>query len=146
MKDMRKILVLALALLPFTASADDDRPVRFEQLPAAAQQFIRTHFAGVKITLATADRGFMETTYNVIFTDGTKVEFDSGGEWEEIESRGSFVPAEVVPPRIAEFIDEHFPGARVRDIERDRHGFEVNLDNRRELHFDPRGNFRGYDD
>jgi hypothetical protein len=134
-------------MLPLAAMADNDRPVSFEGLPAAAQTFIRDHFPDAKVTLATIDREFMETTYDVIFTDGTQIEFDARGEWKDIDSpRGAFVPQSVLHPGIASFIGEHYPDARVSDIERDRQGYEVNLSNRAELRFDSRGNFRGYDD
>ena len=150
---MKKFILLSLSTLivsffafPALAVSDDDKPIDFKDLPATAQKFIRTHFPEAKITLATVDREFMDTSYDVIFTDGTQIEFDSSGEWKEIDCRRTFVPESVLLPGIAAFIREHFPEARVRDIERDRRGFELNLDNRRELSFDLRGNFRGYDD
>ncbi len=133
-------------MLPAAASADDDKPVRFEQLPGAAREFIKKYFPEAKITLATVDREFMDTTYDVIFTDGTKIVFDSGGGWKEIDCRTSYVPEGIMPPGMVRFIHEHYPKTRVRNIERDRRGYDVNLDNRRELRFDSRGNFRGYDD
>lgn len=143
---MKKLFVVLIALLPLTALADNDRPVDFKQLPAAAQKFISTHFADSKMTLATVDRELLDTTWDVIFTDGVRIEFDSRGQWKEIECRKTFVPTKILLPRIASFIAEQYPDARVRDIERDRHGFELNLDNGAELYFDRKGNFRGYDD
>jgi hypothetical protein len=143
---MKKLFVTLLALSPLVASADNDRPVSFDRLPDAAQRLIREHFTDAKVTLATIDREFMDTTYDVIFTDGTTIEFNSRGEWREIDCRKGGVPDAVMPPAIVSYVRENFPEARVRDIERDRHGFEVNLDNRTELYFDSRGNFRGYDD
>lgn len=138
-------LPCALFALPALAASDQDKPVGFGELPAAAQQFIRTHFPDAKITLATVDREFMDTTYDVIFTDGMQIEFDSGGQWKEIECRVSFVPESVLLPAITAFIRERYPDAHARDIERDKRGYEVNLDNRAELYFDLKGNFMGYD-
>jgi hypothetical protein len=146
---MKKLFVLLLATTSVTvamAGADYDKPVRFEELPAAARELIQTHFSGAKVTLSTVDREFMDTTYDVIFTDGTQIEFDSRGQWKEIDCRESFVPNGVMLPGIVETIGKNYPNARVRDIERDRQGFEVNLDNRTELYFDSKGNFMGYDD
>jgi ribosomal protein S10 len=112
--------------------------------PIAA--FLRENFPDAKITLATIDREFLDTTYDVIFSDGMQIEFNSKGEWKEIDCRRSFVPRSVLLAPIAAFLDEHFPDARVRDIERGRHGYELSLDNRMELGFDRQGRFRGYDD
>jgi hypothetical protein len=146
MKKIYLVIALAFAASPALAAAEDDRPVSFDKLPDAAQRLIRDHFPDSQLTLATIDREFMDTSYDVIFTDGTKIEFNSRGEWVEIETRRGLVPEGVLMPGIVNYVKENFPGAGVRDIERDRHGFEVNLDNRRELYFDSRGNFRGYDD
>jgi hypothetical protein len=144
---MKKLFVLLFALVPVAAMADnDDRPVDPEQLPARARQFIAAHFADVKITLATVDRELLDTTWDVIFTDGTRIEFDSRGDWKDIECRKSFVPEGVLLPRVAAHIRENFPDAGVRSVERGRHGWEVNLDNRMELRFGKQGEFLGYDD
>ena len=155
---MKKFIVLtalfainfSLFTSPASAAAaidsDDDRPVSFGQLPAAAQKFIRDHFSDAKVTLATVDRELFDTTYDVIFTDGTQIEFNAKGEWKDIDCRGRFVPEAVLLPGIVAFLGEHYPETHVRDIERDKYGYEVNLDNRAELYFDTRGNFRGYDD
>jgi hypothetical protein len=146
MKKIYLVIALALAASPALAAQEDDRPVSFDKLPDAAQRLIRDHFPDAQVTLATIDREFMDTSYDVIFTDGTKIEFNSRGEWLEIETRRGFVPEGVLLPGIVSYVKENFPDARVRDIERDRYGFEVNLDNRRELYFDLQGNFRRYDD
>jgi uncharacterized protein YbbC (DUF1343 family) len=45
-------------------------------------------------------------------------------------------------PVIVSFIGENYPEARVRDIERGRRGYEVNLYNRAELYFDSKGSYR----
>jgi hypothetical protein len=143
---VKKLLVLLLALLPATmVLADNDKPVGFEGLPAAAKQFIETHFPEAKITLATVERGLWPT-YDVIFTDGTKIEFTHSGEWTEIDCRHSFVPESVLPAGIAAFIREHHPDVKVQDVERDRLGYELNLTNRLEISFWANGKLRGYDD
>ena len=143
---MKRVLITILLLLPVTAMADEDRPVKFEELPAAAQKLIGIHFPDVKVTLATVDREFLDTTWDVILADGTRIEFDSRGEWKEIECRLGFVPEAILPPAIASYLADRYPGARVKEIERDREGYELNLDNRRELNFDSRGRFRRDDD
>jgi hypothetical protein len=144
---MKKLMILMFALTPAAALAGDDRPVSFDRLPAAAQKLIRDHFPDSRVSLATVDREILDTSWDVIFTDGSSIEFDSRGDWKEIECRGEArVPAGVMPAAMVDFMGEQFPGARVRDIERDRRGFEVNLDNWRELRFDHHGNFLGYDD
>ena len=146
---MKKLFVLLIAILPLTAMADNDRPdrpVSFEQLPAAAQKFIREHFPKLEISLATVDREILDTTYDVIFVNAVHIEFDSRGQWEEIDCTGTILPESVLLPEITSFIKEKYPNTNVRGVERDKHGYEVNLYNRAELYFDLKGRFRGYDD
>ncbi len=145
---VKKLLVLLLALLPVTfvsAEVDDERPISFEQLPVASREFIKKHFPEAKMAFATVE-GRLWPSYDVIFTDGTKMEFDSDGQWKDIDCKYSYVPEAVMLPKIVEFYKQIYPEARVKEIERDRSGYELRLDNRMELHFDLRGNFRGYDD
>lgn len=143
---MKKLIVLLLALLPATmVMADNNKPVTFEQLPAAAKQFIKTHFPEAKITLATVERSLLPT-YDVIFTDGTKLEFSTSGEWKEIDCKYSQVPEAALPAEIVAYLKAHHPGVTVRDIERDRFGYELNLSNRLEISFWANGKIRGYDD
>ena len=145
---MKNLLVLLIALLPVSfvsAEADDERPIGFEQLPAASREFIKKHFPEAKVAFATVE-GRVWPSYDVIFTDGMKVEFDSSGVWKDIDCKYSYVPEAVMLPKIVEYCKQRFPDARVKEVERDRNGYDLKLDNRMEIKFDLRGNFRGYDD
>ena len=69
---MKKIMILAAAMLLLSvtsARADHDRPIQFNQLPAAAQEFINTYFANEKVSFAKEERDFMEVRYEVMFTN-----------------------------------------------------------------------------
>lgn len=143
---MKKLFVLLLALVSATiVSADNDRPIGFEELPAAARQFIKTHFPESRVAFATVERGLWPS-YDVIFDDGMQIEFSSTGEWTEIDCKYSHIPESVIPVPILSFLKQRHPEARVRDIERNRVGYELNLDNRLELNFWANGQLRGYDD
>ena len=77
-KNMKKIMILAAAMLLLSvtsARADHDRPIQFNQLPAAAQEFINTYFANEKVSFAKEERDFMEVRYEVMFTNSIKIEF-----------------------------------------------------------------------
>ena len=74
--------------------------------------------------------------YDVIFTNGEKIEFDSKGQWTDIECKQSQVPAALVPAAIAAFVKKNYPQAAILKIERDRKTYEVELSNRLELKFD----------
>ena len=136
---MKKILFVFAAFLLIgvsVAKADNDKVINKNQLPAQAQQFINEHFANVKLSYAKLERDFLERSYEVLLTDGTKLEFSSKGTWFEVDCKYGEVPAAVIPAPIKNYIKENYPGERVLKIERDRSNYELKLSNRLELTFD----------
>ena len=136
---MKKYIILAIAALSlgFTAAhADNDRAIKTEQLPKAAQEFLQKYFPKQKVALAKEESDFLDKSYEVMFVDGNKVEFTRNGEWKEVSCRFSAVPEGIVPAQIVKYIGENYPGAKVLDIDRDKRDIELKLDNRVELTFD----------
>ena len=135
---MKKLafLLIGLVALQATAFAADDKPVKVTDLPQTAQKFISDHFSGHKVAMAKMYSELFEKSYEVIFTNGDKVEFDRSGEWTEVQYREGAVPAAIVPAAITKYVTENYPDAYIRSIERDRHTYEVNLSNRWEIKFD----------
>lgn len=134
MKKIILIMMLFVAGISF-AMADNDKPITVDQLPVAVQNFIKQHFPDKKVALAKKESDIFYSTYDVIFTDGNKIEFDSKGNWEEVNCKYSSVPVEVVPAEIKKYIKSNYPDAKVLKIERDRGEFDVKLNNRVELKF-----------
>lgn len=135
---MKKILFVLAAIFTFgvsNVSADNDKLVQKNDLPAQAQQFINDNFAGVKLTYAKLERDFLERSYEVVLADGTKLEFTLKGAWKEVDCRYAEVPAAIIPQPIKDFIKENYAGEKVLKIERDRGNYEVKLSNRYELTF-----------
>lgn len=130
--------LLCLVTLSTALHADNDRPVTVEQLPAPAQQVIKTHFAGLKVSLAKVESGLIETSYDVLFTNGTKVEFDRKGNWTEIMCKGTSVPAALVPAAIGQYVKTNYPDAQIVKIEKDKRKYDVDLSNGVEVTFDSR--------
>lgn len=146
---MKKILLTLIAIFSvgiFSAMADNDRVINKSQLPAPAQQFLNEHFAGVDLTYAKEERDIFKHSFEVRLADGTKIEFTSKGEWDEVECRFGEVPAAIVPQAIKEYIDKNYAGAKVLYIEKDRNDYEVKLSNRLELKFDKDFNIYDIDD
>lgn len=136
MKKKARILLLFCALfVQVTAFADIERPVTFGQLPVAAQQTIKKHFANRKIALAKMEYEVFGKTYDVIFTNGDKIEFDSKGQWIDIHCEFSQVPNALIPAPIATYVKNNYPQTVVINIERDRRVYDVDLSNGLELTF-----------
>ncbi len=136
---MKKYIILAVAALTMgisAAHADNDRAIKANELPKTAQEFIQKYFAKSKIALAKEESDFFEKTYEVIFTDGNKIEFTRDGQWEELDCKFSAVPEGAVPAQIMQYVKGQYPDATILKIERDKRDIEVKLNNRVELEFD----------
>ena len=134
---MRKLfLIVAVSFLSLgVVSANSNRPISVDNLPQKAQQFIKKYFSQVSVTYATEDRDILSKEYEVMFAEGTKVDFSSNGEWRSVECKGVAVPAGVVPQQINEYVKQNYSNAKVVKIDRDRNDYEVSLSNRLELTF-----------
>lgn len=146
---MKKFFLVAFTLFVALSNvnADErDRVITKEQLPTAAQSLLTTHFSALKISLVKEDREFISRNYEVIFTDGTKVEFTRNGEWKELDCRKSAVPAALIPASIKNFVTERYPDAKILQIDRDSNDYEVKLSNKLELTFDKKYNIIDIDD
>lgn len=146
---MKKFFLVALTLFVALSNvnADErDRVITKEQLPAAAQTLLATHFSDLKISLVKEDREFISRNYEVIFADGTKVEFTRNGEWKEVDCRRNAVPAALIPAEIKNFVAERYPDAKIIQIDRDSNDYEVKLSNKLELTFDKKFNIIDIDD
>lgn len=89
---------------------------------------------------------YFEVIYEVMFTNGSKVEFRRNGAWKEVDCRYSSLPAGIVSMPIETKVQELYPGAAVIKIERDKQEVEVKLNNGMELTFDRSHNLIGIDD
>ena len=118
-----------------TAKADNYQPITRDQLPTKAQTFLTTYFPTAKTSLIRRDLDLTELSYDVIFTDGSKVEFDRKGHWTEVDCVSRPVPTGIVPETISKTIKAQYPDATVIKIERDLRDYEVKLSNRVELTF-----------
>lgn len=135
---MKKLLLLFVCLFTIQSvvRANDDKPIKVDQLPQPAQQFVKSHFSDSKVAMAKMETDWFDKSYDVIFTDGNKVEFDKQGNWKEVNCKCSAVPASVIPAAIRKYISENYPDAKVLKIERDKKEYEVKLSNKWELKFD----------
>ncbi|MCM1516120.1 MAG: PepSY-like domain-containing protein [Paraprevotella sp.] len=136
MKKLTFILVCLLTLCAATISADNERAIQVSQLPAAAQQFIKKHFASRQVALAQVENNFISKEYNVVFSNGDNIEFDNKGNWKEIDCKFSSIPTAVIPAQIMKYVQENYTDTTIKKIEKDRRKYEVKLSNRMELSFD----------
>ena len=141
---MKKIMIFAASLLLTSGVAfganDDDRPIRYDELPAAAQNFIAENFAKEQVSHMTFDDGLINDEYKVVFMSGTKLEFDGNGNWKELDCRYSAVPNNLVPTEIADYVKNNYPGNKITELKREHGEWEAKITGGLELTFD--GSFK----
>ena len=147
---MKTILKLTLAIAAFAATASfvscKDVIVTVDKLPAAAQAFLKEVFPESSISYVKKDKELTKTTYEVVFQDGSEVEFDSKGNWDNVDCKRSAVPASLVPEAIAEYVQTNFPGQAIVKIDKEPYGHEIELISDLELKFDKKGKLITVDD
>ena len=138
---MKKILALLVCLLTISTGvrADDDRPGRFDQLPAKAQAYVKKYFPQEKVALAKMEKDFFDKKYEVIFAS-SKVEFFKDGTWKEVDCKYSAVPEAVIPEAILRYVKATYPDHKVVKIEKEDRGYEAKLANGMKLEFDNKFN------
>ena len=73
MKSIKAILLLVVMMaISFNAKADHDQVITFDQMPEAAQAFLKQHFANKVPLVVTVDWD----DYTIRYESGEKIEFD----------------------------------------------------------------------
>ncbi len=147
---LKSMLVALLSICTLSASAatltSDDKPIQYSQLPKAAQLFVKKHFADRKVAVTKMDKDLFDRDYTVIFSTGEKIEFDGNGKWTDISNPNSAVVAKFVPAPITKYVNANFKNASITEIERDKKGYEVKLNNGREIKFNKKFQVTDIDD
>ena len=138
---MKRIFAIIAVMTAFMSAAKaDDRPVTYQQLPAAAQAFIAENYPADKISYATKDDDLILPDYTVVLVSGVKIEFD------KIESKVDGVPAGLIPEQIRKYVRENYHDVAYVEYEIGRRTYEVKLSNGIELTFNSRFALIGIDD
>lgn len=141
-----KYLTIIFLLVGVGACAQES-VISKDELPQVAQTFISDNFANSSIDYIKKDKEILSTDYQVRFTDGVKIEFDSKGNWVEIDGNKNAIPTSFIQSNIVNYVKEKFPNAQIKKIEIGRFGKqEVKLTNGLELEFDSKGKFKKIDD
>lgn len=118
-----------------------------KKLPTEARNFISQHFSDAKISYIKIDDEFLQSKkYEVIMTNGMEIEFDSKGNWKEVDAKRNKVPADIIPVAVRDYVNGNFSNNFITKIEREKHGIEVELNNDLSVKFDRNGNFLRLDD
>lgn len=117
-----------------------------DKLPETAQSFIKEYFPENTVSYVKKDSELTKTTYEVVFQDGTEIEFDGKGQWDKIDCKRTAVPAALIPAAIADYVRQSFPGQVIVKIDKETLGHEIELASGLELKFDKKGKLVNVDD
>lgn len=140
------MLTVALAGA-FGAQAKDQYVRDVKYLPQSAQTFIDQHFKSGEVSVIKLDKTLGKVTeYEVIMQDGTEISFDRHGNWDNVEMPvKKSVPKTIVPAEIAKYVSTNYPNQRIVSIDKERSGYEVELQNGIDLKFNKAGQFKQFD-
>ncbi|MCZ9889410.1 PepSY-like domain-containing protein [Brachyspira hyodysenteriae] len=112
--------------------------VQLSSIPQNAQNFIKQHFANVKVTFIERDWEDIE----VYLENGTQIDFFPNGDWKEVKCYGN-MPATIFPANVMNTIRRTYPNAAIIKIEKQFTIFEIKLNNMMELYVDNNGQLLG---
>lgn len=146
MKKVGLVIVMVIGVLVMATSFTYDNFVAPKELPPAAQLFIQNHFPDSKVTLVEKDIHFLSKEYTISLNDGKKIDFDTNGDWEEVDCRFNAVPIAIIPEPIAAYVSANFKGFPVVEIIKTRRTYKVELANGIDLRFSKYGHLLSSDD
>ena len=137
-------LLIVLSLLSVMACAGNDKITSDTNiLPVSSRQFI----SDIPVSHIQIEKNLIRiSSYDVILTDGTNVEFNHKGEWKEIKRHGLPIPPAIIPEVIQDLIKKNYSSNKVVKIEKEIRDYEIKLDNGLEMTFDLKGNLIDIDD
>ena len=124
-----------------------EKVINANQLPKTAKNFLAVNFKGVAAGSVIEDREIYGVDeYKVRLANGIKVEFDSKGNWKEVDGEHQKVPYGFIPANIRNYVAKSFPNTQITKIERKSWSYKAELSNGIDLEFDKNGNFKRIDD
>ena len=146
MKKILSMIVLALATVQF-AFAGDVITQDVKQLPLTARNFINQYFSKPQVSHIKIETNILQSKkYEVLLTDRTEIDFDSNGNWTEVDCKKVAVPGALIPVFVKEYVKTNFSQEIITKLERGRNGVEVELGNDYSLKFNNKGKFVSMDD
>ena len=116
-------------------------------LPGTAKTFLVSNFKGVAIGTVIEDKEFYGVDeYKVRLGNGVKVDFDSKGNWKEVNGEHQKIPNAFIPAPIKNYVSKSFPNTYITKIEKERWSYKAELSNGIDLEFDSKGRFKRIDD
>lgn len=127
------------------AQAQQAAATATQSLPEAITAFLKQHFPNATVVGVEPDHDHGGLEYDVYLNDGTQIDFDANNQWDQVESMKG-VPAYFIPKAIANYVRSNYQNMTITKVNKEYHGYEIELANGLDLNFDSSGRFLGMDD
>lgn len=146
MKNLAIVILTAIFFFTGINANAQESVIPKERLPQKAQKFISDNYSKSTVDYVVMDKEFLSVDYKVRFTDGSEIEFNSDGEWVEVDGKKAPISTGFIAKGILSYVKQNFPNAQIIKIEKSRLGKqEVKLSNGMELEFNSKGKFIRFD-
>ena len=147
MNTFRKIVTVVTVLFAVNFAAAKDVQIKFSELPQKAQTYVRTHFSESDVASVWKDTEMLIVEdYTVVLSNGLEIDFYPNGDWKEVKSRGTEIPAKIIPNGIAQYVSQNYNGQRIKELKKKRYGYKVELSGGIDLEFSQNEKFLRVDD
>jgi len=126
-------------------NAQATAPTNQQAIPDAITEFIQKQFPGSTVAQVDTDSENGGLEYDITLNDGTEIDFDTNNQWKKIDCKVKAVPSTFIPEPIASYVKTNHQSLPITQIEKNRIGFDIELNNGLELKFDANGKFIGMD-
>ena len=110
-------------------------------LPSAARDFLKQHYLNEGIAkYEVKNATIVGNKTEVKLVNGVEVDFDSTGNWMEIQDPKG-VPEAVLPAEISTYVKTNYKGAVIESAEKEKDLYKIELSNDIDLQFDKSGKF-----
>jgi len=130
---MKKIVIIATFITALFCGMNTSMAIN-DKHPEITT-FVQQHFPKATVQTVIFDEG----EYEVLLSDFTKLEFNRKYEWKSINCERSktytSVPVELVPKEISTYVSNNFPNTTITKLDKDRRGWDIELNNGLDIEF-----------
>ena len=135
---MKRVMTLfcAVALISVWTNAERIQ-VKPDKIPHLAQNQLKAYFPDATVVEATKDESKIKNNYEVVLSDGTKLEFDKDGNWLFVDRGGEPIPTRMIPGQVHMVLNKNFGEYKVIKMEKDeKRNSEITLSDGTKVFFD----------
>lgn len=121
------VLSIVFAMVAVACHSSDEKEIGYAELPVQAQQFVKQYFPSATYSHVEKEKDHGKWEYEVLLSDGTKIDFNNKGEWKSVDCKYSTLSAGIIPDAIAADIAQRYPSQQPYKIEKETGGYEIDI-------------------